>query len=78
MKTAISIPDPVFEAADELAAHLGISRSELYHRALAEYLREYASQNVTEALDRIYSKEPSALHPGWAHLQQASLPEDDW
>jgi metal-responsive CopG/Arc/MetJ family transcriptional regulator len=42
MKTAVSIPDPLFEAADNLAGRLGISRSELYARALA---RELASES---------------------------------
>ena len=34
MKTAVSIPDHVFDAAERLAEKLGISRSELYQRAL--------------------------------------------
>lgn len=32
MKTAISIPDPIFEAAEGFARRLGMSRSELYAR----------------------------------------------
>ena len=38
MKIAISVPDEVFDSADELARELGISRSELYSTAVAEYL----------------------------------------
>jgi len=38
MKIAISIPDPIFQAAEGLAHRLGISRSELYAEALAEYM----------------------------------------
>ncbi|EIJ36932.1 hypothetical protein Thini_4454 [Thiothrix nivea DSM 5205] len=37
MKTAISIPDPVFQAAELFARHFGISRSELYTKAVEEY-----------------------------------------
>jgi len=36
MKTAISLPDPVFRSAEQLAARLGISRSELYCRAIRD------------------------------------------
>jgi len=38
MKTAISLPDPVFNQAEALAQQLGLSRSELYTRALQAYL----------------------------------------
>ena len=38
MKTAVSIPDDLFHRADQLAARLGKSRSEMYREALAEYI----------------------------------------
>lgn len=38
MNTAVSIPDELFRRADELAARLGKSRSEVYREALADYL----------------------------------------
>ena len=41
MKTAISIPDPVFRSAERLAARLGLSRSELYCRALKDLLARH-------------------------------------
>jgi hypothetical protein len=53
MKTAISIPDEVFEDAETLATNLKISRSQLYSRALSEYVSRHAPDSVTEALDRL-------------------------
>jgi metal-responsive CopG/Arc/MetJ family transcriptional regulator len=41
MKTAISLPDSVFEEAEALAQQLGLSRSELYTKALQAYLKKY-------------------------------------
>ncbi|MFV9507021.1 MAG: hypothetical protein AB4911_20925 [Oscillochloridaceae bacterium umkhey_bin13] len=38
MKTAISIPDPLFEAAEQYAQDKGLSRSELYAKAIQHYL----------------------------------------
>jgi metal-responsive CopG/Arc/MetJ family transcriptional regulator len=38
MKTAISIPDLLFDEAEKLAQRLGMSRSELYAKALAAYI----------------------------------------
>ena len=38
-KTAVSIPQDVFEGGEAAAKELGISRSELYARALRDLLR---------------------------------------
>lgn len=53
MKTAISLPDEMFEQADRLADRLELSRSELYRRALEEYLARHEPDRVTEQLDRV-------------------------
>jgi metal-responsive CopG/Arc/MetJ family transcriptional regulator len=42
MKTAISIPDEVFEEAERLAIELQTSRSQLYSRALQEFVARHA------------------------------------
>jgi len=53
MKTAVSLPDDVFTSAERLAKRLKISRSQLYGRALGEYVSRHAPDAVTEALDRV-------------------------
>ena len=63
MKTAISIPDDVFEAADELAEEQGISRSELYATAVAEYLAKHRAEDVTAKLNEVYARESSGPSP---------------
>ena len=78
MKTAVSIPDPLFEAAEAAAKKLRMSRSQLYATALTEYLETHQAEAVTEALDRVYEEEPSALDPILAAMQYRSLPRDDW
>jgi metal-responsive CopG/Arc/MetJ family transcriptional regulator len=80
MKTAISIPDSLFEAADRLAGRLGISRSELYRRAIMRYLESKSHQVVRETLDRVYGEEREGSHldPAIEYLQDAAIPEDDW
>ena len=78
MKTAVSIPDPVFAAAEKLATRLGNSRSQPYTRALAELLEKRREDRITERLDRLYARELSSLDPVLARLQAASLPEGDW
>jgi len=78
MKTAISIPDELFESAERFAQRQGMSRSELYTTALRHYLQEYRSEGITERLDEIYGAEDGALDPAVARLQTRSLPKDTW
>lgn len=78
MKTAISMPDSLFEAAELLAHQLGLSRSELYTRALQRYLDEHDDSAVTAALDTLYREQESSVDPLLARLQSASLPAEEW
>ena len=52
MKTAISVPDEIFEQAAGQAAELGISRSEFFARAARRYLDELAAQSLTRQIDQ--------------------------
>ena len=51
MKTAVSIPDEVFEQAETLAHRTKRSRSEVYARALSEYVARHAPDRVTAAMN---------------------------
>ncbi|MDX1286011.1 MAG: hypothetical protein R3182_13410 [Draconibacterium sp.] len=76
MKTAISIPDPVFEAAENMAKQLGISRSQLFSTAITEYMENHKYQDVTETLNVIYASEKSQLDESLASMQSQSVKED--
>ncbi len=78
MKTAISIPDPIFEAAENLAARLGMSRSELYGNAINDYLKNNRYQNVTKILDEVYGANDSSVENEIHSMQIQSLPKDVW
>jgi metal-responsive CopG/Arc/MetJ family transcriptional regulator len=54
MKTAVSLPTPLFESADRLARRLKKSRSRLYSEAVAEYLERHDPDAITAALDELY------------------------
>jgi antitoxin MazE6 len=53
MKTAISVPDQVFQEAERLAERLAKSRSQLYTEALVEYLTRHDPDTVTQRLDEV-------------------------
>ncbi len=80
MKTAISIPDEVFEEAERLAKERGMSRSELFSKALAQYIKEQRFLGVRERLDAVYGAEPerASLDPVLAEIQARSLPDETW
>ena len=52
MKVAVSIPDPVFDEAEQLARRLKTSRSEIYARALAAYVGDHAPDRITLAMNQ--------------------------
>jgi metal-responsive CopG/Arc/MetJ family transcriptional regulator len=78
MKTAISIPDLIFEAAERVAKRFGVSRSQLYTKAVTEYLIEHHRDDVTEKLNKIYEKKLSGLDPICHALQFSSVQKDEW
>ncbi|MEN6475706.1 MAG: hypothetical protein ABFD81_16950 [Syntrophaceae bacterium] len=78
MKTAISIPDSVFEAAEKFANRVGVSRSQLYTKAVKEFLKEHQNDSVTTKLNEVYSEESSCLDLVGHNLQYSSLPKDEW
>lgn len=78
MKTAISIPDSIFEAAEQLAAQLGVSRSELYATAVSRYLASFDEQAITDALNDIYATEESQIDPILYEMTFNTLEAEDW
>ncbi|MCY3016155.1 MAG: hypothetical protein EXS06_06410 [Planctomycetaceae bacterium] len=52
MKTAVSIPDDVFADAERLALRLQTSRSNLYARALAEFVARHDDDRITALMDQ--------------------------
>ncbi|MCP4604216.1 MAG: ChpI protein [Proteobacteria bacterium] len=73
MKTAISIPDPIFKAAERFARRLGMSRSALYSQAVERYLREHRHYGVTEKLNEVYGETDSNLDSELVDMQHATL-----
>jgi predicted DNA-binding protein len=80
MKTAISLPDPLFHSAEDLARRLGITRSEVFQRAVSAFIESHRDAAITEALNRVYGPggEDSAIDPTLETLQMASLQREDW
>ena len=78
MKTAVSIPNDLFRAADRLARRLKLSRSELYAIALKSFVSVKSADTVTETLNEVYAAEESRLDPTLSAIQYASLSGEKW
>ena len=90
VKTAISLPDDLFAAAEALAGRLGLSRSQLYATALARFVAEQERAAVTARLNAVYAAvaaDPAAaaedaadrdwLRRAQAHTLRAVAPAPD-
>lgn len=73
MKTAVSIPDALFRAADRLARRLGLSRSELYAHALERFVDEGSAAEITARLDEVYASEDSCLDDDLVRAQRRAV-----
>lgn len=78
MKTAISIPDDIFSAAEDYAHQSHLSRSALFTRALVEFLSRSRNEGVTERLNRLYDKENSRLDPALSRMQSSVIFKEKW
>ena len=80
MKTAISIPDEIYEAAERTARQMRVSRSRLYAEAVQAFVEKHRRDGITAKLDDVYGKtgSDSVLDPGLADMQAKTLSKEDW
>ena len=78
MKTAVSVPNEVFERAERLAKRLKVSRSELYSRALREYLARHSPNEVTRALDAVCEELGTEADEFVSKAGRRVLESSDW
>ncbi|TGK27542.1 ChpI protein [Leptospira gomenensis] len=82
MKTAISIPDELFKTAEKTAKKLGIPRSQLFAKALEEFIQSHSKESVTEKLNKIYSDQSKETRNNITDLAieslRKSLKNDSW
>ncbi|MBF8293132.1 MAG: hypothetical protein HW392_1959 [Steroidobacteraceae bacterium] len=78
MKVAISLPDPLFRAAETLARKLRKSRSQLYAEAIADYVGARGAKALTTRLNTVYGKESSEVDPALKYAQLERLSREAW
>jgi len=78
MKTAVSLPDEVFRAAERQARRSKKSRSQLYAEALSEYLARHAPDEVTEAMDTVIDRLREPTDPFVLAAGRRTLERTEW
>ena len=77
MKTAISVPNDVFELSERLAKKLKVSRSKIFAMGVKKLAEEHDDE-VTARLNEVYSKEDSSVDPVLFKMALMSLPKEEW
>ena len=78
MKTAISIADALFQEGERAAEAMKLSRSQLYAKALAEYLRHHSNDEITRKLNEVYADGESDLDPVLHDMAMRTLRREPW
>ncbi|PJZ66064.1 ChpI protein [Leptospira wolffii] len=82
MKTAVSIPDELFKTAEKTAKRLGIPRSQLFAKALEEFIEFHSKESITEKLNKLYHKGNDSPKESITNLSvellRKSLKNDSW
>lgn len=78
MKTAVSIPDDIFEGAERFARRTKKSRSRLFSEALQEYLARHAADEVTEAMNSVCAELGDTKDPFVSSAARRALERSEW
>lgn len=78
MKTAVSIPDDIFERAERLARRTKRSRSRVFSDALREYVARHSPDEITVAVNQACSEIGSLQDPFTASAAQNVLEKSEW
>jgi metal-responsive CopG/Arc/MetJ family transcriptional regulator len=78
MKTAVSIPDDVFEGAERLARRSKKSRSQLFSDALREYVARHSPDEITAAMNRVCDDAGTGADPFVSAAARRALRRTEW
>lgn len=78
MNVAISIPDSLYEAAEEEASRLAVSPDEVYARALETYFLTSAQRALTAQLNEVYDHLDSSADPVMQEMSRRTLEHEEW
>ena len=78
MKTAISVPNDVFELSEKLAKKLKVSRSKIFAMGVKKLGEEYDEEDIIARINAVCEEVDTSLDPYWKEMQSRTLPKDKW
>jgi metal-responsive CopG/Arc/MetJ family transcriptional regulator len=78
MKTAVSLPDDLFQDAERLVRRRKTSRSSVYADALREYVARHDPEAITEAYNRVIEELGQPHDPAFSAASARTLLRSEW
>ena len=78
MKTAISVPNDVFELSEKLAKKLNVSRSRVFAMGVKKLAEEHDDEEIIASINRVCEKVDTSVDPVLFKMTMLSLPKDEW
>lgn len=78
MKTAISVPDDVFELSEKLAKQLKVSRSKIFAMGVKKLAEEHDEEALIANINEVCEKVDTSVDPVLFKMATMSLPKEEW
>ena len=78
MKTAISLPDKLFNVAEKYAKDHGFSRSKLYAIAIREFIEKNKKTDITQRINKVCENIDTSLDPQIKVASKRVLVASEW
>jgi metal-responsive CopG/Arc/MetJ family transcriptional regulator len=78
MKTALSLPDDLFREAERYAKKHGVTRSQLYAKAIRNLLKQRNADAITEAINKVLETTANDIDPAVVQAQLRAVGREDW
>jgi hypothetical protein len=78
MKTAISVPNDVFQLSEKLAKKLKVSRNAIFAMGVKKLAEEHDEDEIIRQINRVCEKIDTSVDPVLFQMAMLSLPKDKW
>jgi hypothetical protein len=78
MKTAISVPNHVFELSEKLAKKLKVSRSKIFAMGVRKLGEEYDDDDITARINKVCEEVDTSLDPTIKKYQNRVIKREKW
>ncbi len=78
MKTAISVPNEVFELSERLAKKFKVSRSKIFAMGVKKLGEEHDEEEIIANINKVCEKVDTSIDPILFKMAMLSLPKDEW